>query len=178
MTGAASVKLAHGLRYTVMDQCPGIQRSATYNSNGARRSRRPKLRLIFSVITTISPMSAVQLKDDRSPVTIADTESEKAIKQILSDAFPDDGFFGEETGESDMDAEYVWLVDPLDGTKSFVRGYPFFSVQIALMHAGEIVARCFECAAIQRSGPGRKGAGRVHQRRALCRSVRSTSLPT
>lgn len=82
---------------------------------------------------------AVQIKEDRTPVTIADMESEKAIKKILSDAFPDDGFFGEESGESDMDAEYVWLVDPLDGTKSFVRGYPFFSVQIASMHKGEIV---------------------------------------
>lgn len=82
---------------------------------------------------------AVQLKDDRSPVTIADMESEQAIKKILSAAFPDYGFFGEESGKSDMDADYVWLVDPLDGTKSFVRGYPFFSVQIALMHADEII---------------------------------------
>ncbi len=78
----------------------------------------------------------VTIKEDRTPVTVADLESEAAIRSILSGAFPDDGFFGEESGASDMDADHVWLVDPLDGTKSFVRGYPFFSVQIALMHAG------------------------------------------
>lgn len=82
---------------------------------------------------------AVEVKADRTPVTVADTESEQAIREILTDAFPDDGFYGEETGSRNMNADYVWLVDPLDGTKSFVRGYPFFSVQIALLHGGEIV---------------------------------------
>lgn len=82
---------------------------------------------------------AVELKEDESPVTQADVESEKAIKKILLDAFPDDGFYGEETGQQSMDAEYLWLIDPIDGTKSFVREYPFFSTQIALMHKGELV---------------------------------------
>nr|MDJ0711960.1 inositol monophosphatase [Woeseiaceae bacterium] len=49
------------------------------------------------------------------------------------------GFYGEETGRTQADAEYLWLVDPIDGTKGFVRQYPFFSTQIALMHRGEIV---------------------------------------
>ena len=82
---------------------------------------------------------AVVLKDDESPVTQADVESEKIIRKILLDAFPDDGFYGEETGQQSMDAEYLWLIDPIDGTKSFVREYPFFSTQIALMHKGELV---------------------------------------
>ncbi|MBT8144554.1 MAG: inositol-phosphate phosphatase [Gammaproteobacteria bacterium] len=82
---------------------------------------------------------AVDIKDDRSPVTVADRESETTIRNILSAAFPQDGFYGEEHGRSDMDADYVWLIDPLDGTKSFVRGYPFFSIQIALLHGREIV---------------------------------------
>ena len=80
-----------------------------------------------------------QLKADQSPVTVADVESEKAIRNILCKTFPDYGFYGEETGCSDLDADYVWLVDPIDGTKSFVRGYPFFSTQIALMHQGELI---------------------------------------
>jgi len=75
----------------------------------------------------------VRLKADRTPVTIADIETEKAIKSILQTAFPEHGFYGEETGRSRTDAEYVWLVDPIDGTKSFVRHYPFFSTQIALL---------------------------------------------
>ncbi|WP_353248746.1 inositol monophosphatase family protein [Salinisphaera sp. T31B1] len=76
----------------------------------------------------------VEHKADASPVTVADVECERAIKQVLSSAFPDHGFYGEELGRESADAEFVWLIDPIDGTKSFVRGYPFFSTQIALLH--------------------------------------------
>lgn len=82
---------------------------------------------------------AVEVKADKSPVTEADVESERAIRAILEERFPDYGFFGEETGSRGTDAEYLWLVDPIDGTKAFVRGYPVFSTQIALMHRGELV---------------------------------------
>lgn len=81
----------------------------------------------------------VDLKEDRSPVTIADVESEQAIRKILEERFPEHGFYGEETGQEHLDAEYLWLVDPIDGTKSFVRRSPYFSTQIALMHRGELV---------------------------------------
>ncbi|MCF6190188.1 MAG: inositol-phosphate phosphatase [Cocleimonas sp.] len=81
----------------------------------------------------------VEIKPDDSPVTIADIETEKTIKKIILDAFPDHGFFGEETGKVNEDAEYNWLIDPIDGTKSFVRRYPFFSTQIALMKDGELI---------------------------------------
>lgn len=82
---------------------------------------------------------AVDYKADASPVTEVDVAAERAIGAILRERFPDYGFFGEETGRDRADAEYLWLVDPIDGTKSFVRGYPMFSVQIALMHKGELV---------------------------------------
>lgn len=82
---------------------------------------------------------AVQTKADQSPVTQADIESEQVIRDTLGKAFPGHGFYGEELGRSSADAEYVWLIDPIDGTKSFVRGYPMFSTQIALMHRGELV---------------------------------------
>jgi histidinol-phosphatase len=81
----------------------------------------------------------VTTKEDRTPVTQADVECEQAIRSIILDEFPGHGFFGEETGRTQDDAEYLWLVDPIDGTKGFVRQYPFFSTQIALMHAGRIV---------------------------------------
>ena len=81
----------------------------------------------------------VMTKEDRTPVTQADIECEQAIREIIFDAFPDHGFYGEETGRTQDDAEYLWLVDPIDGTKGFVRQYPFFSTQIALMHHGEII---------------------------------------
>ncbi|MDX1516171.1 MAG: inositol monophosphatase family protein [Woeseiaceae bacterium] len=81
----------------------------------------------------------VTTKADRTPVTQADVECEQAIRATIAAAFPQHGFYGEETGRSNTDAEYVWLVDPIDGTKGFVRQYPFFSTQIALLHGGEVV---------------------------------------
>jgi histidinol-phosphatase len=81
----------------------------------------------------------VRTKADKSPVTEADVKAEEAIRSLLSKHFPSYGFYGEETGRHGTDAESVWLVDPIDGTKSFVRDCPFFSTQIALMRAGRLV---------------------------------------
>lgn len=81
---------------------------------------------------------AVEIKPDATPVTIADREAEDIIRSALKNAFPDHAILGEERGREGEGA-LLWLVDPLDGTKSFVRGTPFFSTQIALMHAGELV---------------------------------------
>jgi histidinol-phosphatase len=77
-------------------------------------------------------------KPDGSPVTDADVAAEEAIRGIVGARFPDDGFYGEESVASRMDAEHVWLVDPIDGTKSFVRRYPMFSTQIAVMRRGRL----------------------------------------
>lgn len=81
----------------------------------------------------------VTTKADMTPVTQADVECEQAIRKVILGAFPDHGFYGEETGRTQEDAEFLWLVDPIDGTKGFVRQYPFFSTQIALMQNGEII---------------------------------------
>jgi histidinol-phosphatase len=81
----------------------------------------------------------IEVKADKTPVTEADVRSEEAIRELLTKRFPSHGFYGEETGKSDMNAESVWLVDPIDGTKSFVRECPFFSTQIALMRGGRMV---------------------------------------
>ena len=82
---------------------------------------------------------AVTYTPDRSPVTAADVEAERAIRAVLEARFPGYGFYGEETGQHAMDAANIWLVDPIDGTKSFVRDCPFFSTQIALRRAGRLV---------------------------------------
>jgi len=81
----------------------------------------------------------VRVKADKSPVTEADVRCEIAIREILEARFPSYGFFGEETGSRNENAENLWLVDPIDGTKAFVREYSMFSTQIALMRRGEIV---------------------------------------
>jgi histidinol-phosphatase len=81
----------------------------------------------------------VRIKADKSPVTEADVRCEIAIREIIESRFPAHGFYGEETGSRDQDAEYLWLVDPIDGTKAFVREYSMFSTQIALMRSGEML---------------------------------------
>ena len=81
----------------------------------------------------------VSVKQDQTPVTVADVETEQKIKQVILGTYPDHGFYGEETGKTNPDAEYIWLIDPIDGTKSFIRESPFFSTQIALMRNGELI---------------------------------------
>jgi histidinol-phosphatase len=81
----------------------------------------------------------VRVKADESPVTEVDLRCETAIRERLTAHFPTYGFLGEETDALHVDAENLWLVDPIDGTKAFIRGYPMFSTQIALMRRGEIV---------------------------------------
>ena len=83
--------------------------------------------------------AAVTLKADQTPVTQADVESELEIKRVLKSYFPEHGYYGEESAIERPDADYLWLIDPIDGTKSFVRNYSVFSTQIALMHRGELV---------------------------------------
>jgi len=81
----------------------------------------------------------VELKRDATPVTVADREAEQAIRRVLHAALPEAAIYGEEYGLDGARDGLLWLVDPLDGTKSFVRRTPFFSTQIALMDRGELV---------------------------------------
>ena len=81
----------------------------------------------------------VRVKADASPVTEADVRAEELIRATLERHFPAYGFYGEESGPHALEAENLWLVDPIDGTKSFIREAPFFSTQIALLRAGELV---------------------------------------
>jgi histidinol-phosphatase len=86
-----------------------------------------------------TPIAAMS-KGDASPVTVADIEAEAAIKAILGQVFPDHLLWGEESGKTGVeDSDFIWLIDPLDGTKSFVRGYPHFATLLALRHQGEFV---------------------------------------
>jgi len=101
----------------------------------------------------------VRLKPDDSPVTEADVRAEEVIRTTLAKAFPTYGFYGEETGRRAMEAESIWLVDPIDGTKSFVREEPFFSTQIALMRAGELVLGVSNAPAYGELAWAEKGSG-------------------
>jgi len=102
---------------------------------------------------------AVQVKADRSPVTEADIRAEAAIRAVLSRHFPQHGFYGEESGQHGMQADNVWLVDPLDGTKSFVRDTPYFSTQIALLRQGRLVLGVSSAFAIGELAWAEEGGG-------------------
>ncbi|TWA71322.1 histidinol phosphatase-like enzyme (inositol monophosphatase family) [Azospirillum brasilense] len=82
---------------------------------------------------------AVDDKADASPVTIADREAERTIRAIIEAERPGDGIYGEEFGTKNLDAEWVWVIDPIDGTKSFITGRPIFGTLIALLHRGRPV---------------------------------------
>jgi inositol-phosphate phosphatase/L-galactose 1-phosphate phosphatase/histidinol-phosphatase len=75
-------------------------------------------------------------KPDLSPVTAADREAEEAMRSLIEKRFPDHGILGEEFGALREDGEFVWILDPIDGTKSFISGVPLFGTLIALTHAG------------------------------------------
>src|ERR687883_451379 len=79
---------------------------------------------------------AVDDKPDLSPVTIADRNAEAAMRRLIAARFPEHGIIGEEYGAERQDSEYVWVLDPIDGTKSFISGIPLFGTLIALAHRG------------------------------------------
>ena len=81
----------------------------------------------------------VELKDDETPVTLADRGAEKAIRETIKRAFPDHGFLGEEYGIEEGDSPYVWIIDPIDATKNYIRKIPIFGTQIALMKGDELI---------------------------------------
>lgn len=85
-----------------------------------------------------TPMSVVA-KADQSPVSIADREVESALRAQIAQQFPTHGIYGEEFGTEQMEAEYVWVLDPIDGTKSFITGKPLFGTLIALLYQGKPV---------------------------------------
>lgn len=78
-------------------------------------------------------------KPDMSPVTVADKKAEEIIRAIITKHFPDHGFIGEEFGDEKENAEFKWIIDPIDGTKNYIKGIPFFSTLIALVKDGETI---------------------------------------
>lgn len=80
---------------------------------------------------------SVESKADNSPVTIADKKAEEVMRELIIKHYPDDGIFGEEFGVTNKDSEYTWILDPIDGTKSFICGANSFGTLIGLLKNGE-----------------------------------------
>lgn len=79
---------------------------------------------------------AVDKKLDQTPVSIADRDAEQAMRQLISETYPDHGIFGEEHGIKGLEKEYIWVLDPIDGTVAYLAGKPQFGTLIALVHRG------------------------------------------
>ncbi len=77
---------------------------------------------------------SVDAKPDYSPVTAADQEAESAMRKMIERDFPDHGIIGEEYGSYNQNADYVWVLDPIDGTRAFITGKPLFGTLVALLH--------------------------------------------
>jgi len=109
----------------------------------------------------------VEWKDNQSPVTIADRRAEETLRHVLLDAYPEDGFLGEESGAQPGRSGYRWIVDPIDGTRNFVRGIPLWGTLIGLEYRGEVVAGVAYLPALGQLFHALKGAGAYRDGRRL-----------
>lgn len=101
----------------------------------------------------------VDAKADSSPVTIADREAEQLARRLLENRFPEDTVQGEEFAETTGDSEYRWVIDPIDGTKSFVCGVPLYSTLLAVEHQGHPLAGVILIPALDEIIVGAQGLG-------------------
>ena len=117
----------------------------------------------------------VQKKQDKTPVTIADEETELVIRNIIETRHPEHGFFGEETGISEANSEYLWVIDPIDGTKCFATGMPTFGTLISLLQNGQPIIGLIDHAILDDRWIGAKGEP-THHNGAICRTRNTRAL--
>jgi histidinol phosphatase-like enzyme (inositol monophosphatase family) len=103
--------------------------------------------------------TAVERKADHSPVTAADRESEALMRRTIAAAFPDHGILGEEEGEQAGSAPYRWIIDPLDGTRTFVRGVPLYGTLVGVEVHGEPAVGVIYLPALDEMIAAAKGEG-------------------
>src|SRR5512143_1840763 len=101
----------------------------------------------------------VEVKPDRTPVTVADREAEAAALAVIRDAFPGHAVLGEETGAGAGDAASRWIVDPIDGTRGFTRGGSFWGPLVALEQDGRVVAGAMALPALGETYWAARGMG-------------------
>ena len=138
MSGGSAYREFEGLAHRLADRAGEIQR---------RYFRTPV---------------SVETKPDASPVTIAAREAEAAMRELIASAFPGHGILGEEHGTERVDAEFVWVLDPIDGTKSFITGRPLFGTLIALAHQGRPVLGVIDQSILRERWLGIVGRGTAH----------------
>lgn len=119
-----------------------------------------------------NPALVVETKADLSPVTVADRGAEALLRDLIARRFPGHGIIGEEYGRENADAEFVWVLDPIDGTKSFVSGVPLWGTLIALLHRGEPVLGCIHQPVLRQLLIGDGRTTTLNDRAVRCRAAR------
>lgn len=102
---------------------------------------------------------AVESKSDNSPVTIADRTAEQAMRSMIAARYPDHGVIGEEFGEQPTGGRYTWVLDPIDGTKSFIHGVPLYGVLVALLEDDQPVVGVATVPALREMVYAARGGG-------------------
>lgn len=114
---------------------------------------------------------AVETKADHSPVTAADRGAEALMRSRIAKKFPGHGVIGEEYGTENGDAEFVWVLDPIDGTKSFITGVPLWGTLIALLRRGQPVLGCIHQPILRQLMLGDGKSTTLNGRPVRCRST-------
>jgi histidinol-phosphatase len=126
----------------------------------ARRAGQLALRYFEGSLT-------VEWKSDQSPVTVADREAESLLRTTLLQAFPHDGFLGEESGDTPGSSGFRWIIDPIDGTRNFVRGVPVWATLVGLEYHDEQIAGVIEAPALHQSYHALRGEGAYRGNRRI-----------
>ena len=113
----------------------------------------------------------VETKSDQSPVTIADRGAEELMRARIAKRFPTHGIMGEEYGNERVDAEFVWVLDPVDGTKTFITGLPLWGTLIALLHGGAPILGCIHQPILDQLVLGDGTSTQLNGRSVRCRAT-------
>lgn len=118
-----------------------------------------------------SPSLVVETKSDSTPVTQADRGAEELMRGLIRKKFPGHGILGEELGEENAGAEFSWVLDPIDGTKSFASACPLFGTLIALLHGGQPVLGVIHQPILRQLMVGNGAATTLNGRTVRCRAT-------
>jgi len=120
----------------------------------------------------------VETKGDQTPVTVADRGAEELLRAMIKKRHPAHGIIGEEFGSERADAEFVWVLDPIDGTKSFITGVPLWGTLIALLHGGQPVLGCVHQPVLGQLLIGDGKSTQLNGRAVHCRPTRQIEKAT
>lgn len=124
------------------------------------------------------PSVTIETKADQSPVTIADRGAEELMRARIAKRFPNHGIVGEEFGSERADAEFVWVLDPVDGTKTFITGLPLWGTLIALLHQGQPILGCIHQPVLEQLVIGDGTTTLLNGRAVRCRGTTKIEAST